>query len=287
MSAITVGGDLVHYEVLGRGGRPVILIHGWIGSWRYWIPTMRLLQMKFRVYAIDLFGFGDSGKNPSKYPIAQQVAMLDEFMKQLGLAKAAFLTHGLGAQVAVEYATQHAERVARMLLSNPPLFDPGDLDTRVPAGKRVLLTPDAKQPRPLNIPKQATPHPSTTGAVTHVRRPLPPDTDIHISGADQEADPSKAKTIASATRETIPNPNVIDREKLRQAALARIAEAQKSQEPDTTSKTNPLRAALGTETEALLARCFKKSDPEYEKLQADVVKSDNKVLEYTSKEYDA
>lgn len=285
MSAITVGGDLVHYEVLGRGGRPVILIHGWIGSWRYWIPTMRQLQMKFRVYAVDLFGFGDSGKNPSKYPIAEQVAMLDEFMKQLGLAKAAILAHGLGTQIAIEYAKQYPDRVARMLLSSPPLFDPGDLDTRVPAGKRVLLTPDAKQPKPLNIPKTAN-QPNSAGAVTQVSRPAPSGADIHISGNDEDADPNKAKTIASATRDTIPNPNVIDREKLRQAAIARMAEAEKTEEKEP-SKPNPLRTALGTGTEALLVRCFKKSDAEYEKLQADVVKADDKVLEYTARGYDA
>ena len=46
MSALTLDGDLVHYEVLGRGGRPVILLHGWIGSWRYWIPVMQQLYFK-------------------------------------------------------------------------------------------------------------------------------------------------------------------------------------------------------------------------------------------------
>jgi len=54
MSAINVGGELVHYEVLGRG-RTVILLHGWLGSWRYWIPLMRQLQLRYRVYAVDLF----------------------------------------------------------------------------------------------------------------------------------------------------------------------------------------------------------------------------------------
>ena len=72
MSAITVGEDLVHYEVLGRG-RPVILLHGWIGSWRYWIPLMRQLQMKYLVYAIDLFVFVDSSKNLARYPVLQQI----------------------------------------------------------------------------------------------------------------------------------------------------------------------------------------------------------------------
>lgn len=294
MSAITVGGDLVHYEVLGRGGRPVILIHGWIGSWRYWIPTMRQLQMKFRVYAIDLFGFGDSGKNPSKYPIAQQVAMLDEFMKQLGLTKAAILAHGLGTQIAIEYAKLYPDRIARMLLSSAPLFDPGDLDTRVPAGKRVLLTPDSKQLKPLNIPKPATQptvNPTATpGAVTQVSRPVAPSGDIHIGGGEAD-DPAKAKTVASTSRETIPNPNVIDREKLRQAAMARMAEVEKKEETAAAAtpviKDNPLKTALGSDTEALLVRCFKKSDTEYEKFQADVVKADNKVLEHTATGFDA
>ncbi|MCK7519753.1 MAG: hypothetical protein MZV64_19525 [Ignavibacteriales bacterium] len=31
---------IVHYEVLGRG-RPVIFLHGWVGSWKYWIASMQ------------------------------------------------------------------------------------------------------------------------------------------------------------------------------------------------------------------------------------------------------
>ncbi len=60
MSAITIENDLVHYEVLGRG-RPVILVHGWLGSWRYWVPAMQQLSSKYRTYALDLWGFGGFG----------------------------------------------------------------------------------------------------------------------------------------------------------------------------------------------------------------------------------
>ncbi len=80
MSVVTIGGDLVHYEVLGRG-LPIILVHGWIGSWRYWVPLMQQLHVKYRVYALDLFGFGDSSKNPQKYTIDEQVKLLIQFMK--------------------------------------------------------------------------------------------------------------------------------------------------------------------------------------------------------------
>ena len=42
MSAIVIENGLVHYEVIGRG-KPVIFLHGWLGSWRYWMGTMEAL----------------------------------------------------------------------------------------------------------------------------------------------------------------------------------------------------------------------------------------------------
>jgi pimeloyl-ACP methyl ester carboxylesterase len=132
LSAFTSGGDLVHYEVLGRG-RQVILVHGWVGSWRYWIPTLQTLQAKYRVYALDLFGFGDSSKNPARYTLAQQVDLLTEFLRELGVPKAAFVGHGLGALVVAEFARRFPDRVARMMLVSAPLLDPGDLERRAAA----------------------------------------------------------------------------------------------------------------------------------------------------------
>ena len=129
MSAISLGSDLIHYEVLGRG-RPVILLHSWVGSWRYWIPTMQQLQLKYKVYAIDLYGYGDSVKNQQRYSLEHQVQMLDDFIVKLGITKTALIGHGLGSMVAVEYARKYHDKVPRMLLVSTPLFDPGDLDKR-------------------------------------------------------------------------------------------------------------------------------------------------------------
>ena len=137
MSAITIDGDLVHYEVLGRG-RPVVLIHGWLGSWRYWVPTMQQFQSKFRVYALDLFGFGDSSKNPNRYSLEHQVGMLAEFTRELGVPKTAMIGHGLGALLAAEFAKRYPDRVPRLVLVSAPLFDPGDLDKRAPAARKIM-----------------------------------------------------------------------------------------------------------------------------------------------------
>ncbi len=121
MSAITIENELVHYEVLGRG-RPVILLHGWLGSWRYWVPAMRQLAGKYRTYAIDLWGFGDSGRNADFYKFDEEVKLLGEFMERLGIKKAALIGHDLGAAVAARYALQHPERVPKLMVIAPPLF---------------------------------------------------------------------------------------------------------------------------------------------------------------------
>lgn len=141
MSAITIGGELIHYEVLGRG-RPVILLHGWVGSWRYWVPTMQNLQLKYRVYALDLHGFGDTSKNEQKYTISNQVQLVRDFMETMAIPKAAFVGHGLGAWVAVEFARQTfgSDRVARMMLISPPLFQTPGLESRHRPGRIVPLT---------------------------------------------------------------------------------------------------------------------------------------------------
>ncbi len=139
MSAISLGSDLIHYEVLGRG-RPVILLHSWVGSWRYWIPTMQQLQLKYKVYAIDLYGYGDSVKNEQRYSLEHQVQMLDDFIVKLGISKTALIGHGLGSMVAVEYARKYPDKVPRMLLVSTPLFDPGDLDKRRMVMPNVVST---------------------------------------------------------------------------------------------------------------------------------------------------
>ena len=111
MSAISIGEDLIHYEVLGRG-RPVILLHSWLGSWRYWIPTMQQFKINYKVYAIDLYGFGDSVKDPNKYTLEHQVKLLEDFVEKMGIPKLALVGHGLGAMIAVEYARRYNDSCA-------------------------------------------------------------------------------------------------------------------------------------------------------------------------------
>ena len=120
MSAIILQDEIVHYEVLGRG-RPVVFIHGWVGSWRYWIPTMQAASTSFRAYAIDLWGFGDTAKEPEKYLLNQQANLLDDFLNEMGIGKIAIVGHGLGAIVGLLFAEQYPKFVDRVMAIGLPL----------------------------------------------------------------------------------------------------------------------------------------------------------------------
>jgi len=120
MSAIILESGLVHYEALGRG-KPLLFLHGWLGSWRYWVPTMVELSSLYRAYALDFWGFGDSDKASDLYSIPAYVNQVGAFMDQMGITQAPIIGHGLGAIVAVFLALQQPDRVEQIMAVSLPL----------------------------------------------------------------------------------------------------------------------------------------------------------------------
>ena len=120
MSAIVIDGGIIHYESWGRGS-PLILLHGWLGSWRYWMPTMEELSEQHRTYALDLWGFGDSDKSTNRHSVEKYVSLLKTFMDEMGVAQAALVGHSLGATVAVKFAVANPDQVTRLMLVSLPV----------------------------------------------------------------------------------------------------------------------------------------------------------------------
>ncbi|MBC7814025.1 MAG: alpha/beta hydrolase [Burkholderiales bacterium] len=275
MSAITLAGELVHYEVLGRG-RPIVLVHGWIGSWRYWIPTMQQLQLKYRVYALDLFGFGDSGKNPQKYTLDQQVQLLTNFMRELGVTKTALVGHGLGALVSAEFARLYQERVPRLAIISAPLFDTGDLNERSHSGKPMPLT--ANSVTPGVAPSGAVTANSVSSSISvdapAINGPLAAEATIMSASTAMRAALAEAARARSDMTAKVPDGVASLSERLDAAGAP--------------AKRNLLQSSIGDAgLEELLGRCFKRSEPEYAKLKVDVDKTDGAALKYSVMGYDA
>jgi pimeloyl-ACP methyl ester carboxylesterase len=129
MSAIFLDREIVHYEVLGRG-RPIIFLHGWVGSWRYWIPAMQAASAYYRTYAIDLWGFGDSSKQPQRYSLESQVQLINSFLDQMGIGRFVLIGHGLGAVVSLLYSQRNPGVVDRIMAVGYP-FEESMLTVRL------------------------------------------------------------------------------------------------------------------------------------------------------------
>jgi pimeloyl-ACP methyl ester carboxylesterase len=116
MSIVILEDQILHFEVLGRG-RPLIFLHGWVGSWRYWIPAMQSASISCRTYALDLWGYGDSAKHEGFYTLERQVKLLDQFMDEMGMARIALVGHGLGAIVATLFAFRYSRKVVDRVMA--------------------------------------------------------------------------------------------------------------------------------------------------------------------------
>jgi pimeloyl-ACP methyl ester carboxylesterase len=91
---------------------------------------MQAASISYRAYAIDLWGFGDSAKNPRRYSLDQQVRLLDGFLDELGIGRVALIGHGLGAMLALMYAANHPEVVDRVMAVSYP-FEEGMATSRL------------------------------------------------------------------------------------------------------------------------------------------------------------
>jgi len=120
LSAILLDGSIVHYEVLGRG-RPIIFLHGWVGSWRYWISAMQVASTSYRAYAMDLWGYGDTAHVASNYSLVKQAELIDHFLNEMGIGKVALVGHGLGALVGMQFAAGFPHSVDRVMAISCPL----------------------------------------------------------------------------------------------------------------------------------------------------------------------
>ncbi len=121
MSIMVVDHQVVHYEVFGHG-RPVLFLHGWLGSWRYWFPTMEYVSKHFRTYSFDFWGFGESRlQQRTPESIQNYSDQVIRFLDELGIDKVHLVGHSMGGMVALKTAINHPKRISRVAAVGAPI----------------------------------------------------------------------------------------------------------------------------------------------------------------------
>jgi pimeloyl-ACP methyl ester carboxylesterase len=109
------------HAVVGGEGPPILLIHGWPGSWYYWRRVMPALARDFEVIAVDQRGIGLSDKPEDGYDTATLANDLIGLMDALGHEQFAVVGVDTGLLIGYALAADHSDRVMRVALGEAPL----------------------------------------------------------------------------------------------------------------------------------------------------------------------
>jgi haloalkane dehalogenase len=106
-------------------GAPVVFIHGeptWSFLWRKVIGPVR--DAGFRCIAPDLPGFGRSDKpvDLAWYSYDRHVASVAPLLADLDLREATVVVHDWGGPIGLRLATEHPERIGRIVILDTGLF---------------------------------------------------------------------------------------------------------------------------------------------------------------------
>ena len=112
----------LHYEVRGRRGRDLVLLHGWGGNLGMWQGLARQLAPRFRSICIDLPGHGRSDFDPRALTPAAQAWRVHETIAPL-TERYSLLGWSLGGQFALDLASAMPAGIERLVLvSATPRF---------------------------------------------------------------------------------------------------------------------------------------------------------------------
>jgi pimeloyl-ACP methyl ester carboxylesterase len=99
---------------MSGAGEPLILIHGLGGSTRWWTRNVPILARFWRLYVVDLVGFGRSRRQ--HVALRETAGQLVRWMDELGLAQASIVGHSMGGFISAHLAAQFPDRVDRLVL---------------------------------------------------------------------------------------------------------------------------------------------------------------------------
>ncbi len=103
------------YAEFGEGENTLILIHGSPGSSEDF--SLLAPEIKNRkVYALDMYGFGESEKFVDNYGISAQADYLKEFMDTKNISSASILGFSWGGGVAIEFAYKYPKYTDNLIL---------------------------------------------------------------------------------------------------------------------------------------------------------------------------
>src|SRR5205823_7845488 len=112
-----VNGINLYYETHGAG-RPLILLHGGLGSGEMFGPILPALSERHRVITVDLQGHGRTADIDRPIDVRLMADDVAALIDHLGLEKPDLVGYSLGGGVAFFTAVNHPQKVGKLVMAS-------------------------------------------------------------------------------------------------------------------------------------------------------------------------
>ena len=113
---INVKGVNTRYWTAGDKGPVLLLIHGFGASVEIWQHNIEPLAKFYRVYAIDLVGFGRTDKHEGTYTPPFMVQFINDALTALNLEKVTLIGLSMGGGLSILYTLRFPHKIDKLVL---------------------------------------------------------------------------------------------------------------------------------------------------------------------------
>lgn len=131
-----------YVDVNEFAGEPVVFLHDVASDLDAFAGSYERVGLNRRAVGFDLLGFGKSDRPPMDDAVVLHTKLLGDLLTTLDIDRASLVGHGLGAAVAVRFASEYPERVDRLVLSAIPAVDrmtEGEVETAMERWRSDVL----------------------------------------------------------------------------------------------------------------------------------------------------
>jgi pimeloyl-ACP methyl ester carboxylesterase len=102
------------FKTIGQG-KPMIILHGLMGSSDNWLTQSKLLADQYQVFMVDQRNHGRSSHN-QEFDYKTLAGDLKNFIEQHGIVKPIVMGHSMGGKAAMNFAVQYPEMLDRLIV---------------------------------------------------------------------------------------------------------------------------------------------------------------------------
>ena len=104
----------LNYKTLGSG-KPLVILHGLLGSLDNWVTVSKYLSKSYKIYIIDLPNHGKS-YHSQVFSYEDMSNDLDSFFNKNGLTNFSLLGHSMGGKLALKYTDMFEDKIDKLII---------------------------------------------------------------------------------------------------------------------------------------------------------------------------